>query len=104
MAILKATPEELRAVSQRMSTASGAMSGILNQMNNEIQSMPNEIWESASGRAYNEQFNNVRNNCQAALERLGRHLANLAESAQVLDEMEAAQQAAISSLDSSSIF
>ena len=104
MANLKVTPEELNSVSQRMSTARSTMENIMTTMGNDIQLMKSEIWDSASGRAFNDQFNNVRNNCKGALRALQTHLQNLAEAAGVFREMEAAQKSKVTALDASKIF
>ena len=104
MANLKVTPQELREVSSRMSSVRGSMEGIMNDMGNSIQQMSVEVWDSASGRAFNDQFTNVRNNCTGALNKLATHLANLAEAAGVFEQMEADQITKVSSLDSSKIF
>ena len=104
MANLKVTPQELNGVSQRMSSARSSMENIMNAMGNDIQQMQNEIWDSASGRAFNDQFNNVRNNCKGALNALQNHLKNLAEAAGIFEQMEAAQKSRVTSLDSTRIF
>ena len=104
MANLKVTPQELRNVSSRMSTARGSMENILNTMGNDISNMQNEIWDSASGRAFNDQFYTVRNNCTGALTAIATHLKNLEEAAGIFEDMEAEQLSRVSSLDSSKIF
>ena len=104
MANLKVTPQELNRVSTSMRNSQNAMTGILATMGQSIAAMQNDVWDSASGRAFDQQFQVVRNNCTRALSALATHNENLAKAAGVYEQMEAEQQSKVRALDSSNIF
>jgi len=101
---LLVTPQELANMTQRMRMDRQSMENIMNQMTQSIQRLRNDLWDSASGNAFLQQWQNVTRNCQGALQTMHNHIENLAKSANVYEEMEASLTSMAGSLDSSNIF
>ena len=104
MAVLKVTPQELHATAQNMTNITNQMDNIANQMAQHIERMQNDVWDSGSGRAFVQQFNNVRSNTRGGHTALTTHYRNLAEAARVYERIEQEQTQKASSLDASKIF
>ena len=104
MARLLVTPGELRNTSSTMAAARSQMNDILGNLKTQVNTMSTTIWDSASGRQFDQQFNSVRQNCTRALEALNTRLQSLAQAADVFDQMEQEQKQAVNQLDSSTIF
>ena len=104
MAILKVTPEQVRGKAGELRSRANAMRDDMQAMENFVNRLPSEYWKSQSGQNYKEKYNAVRINCMKALETLERHARNLVEAANKYDEVERAQVASVSQLNTMDIF
>jgi WXG100 family type VII secretion target len=101
---LLVTPQELTRVAGSMRSARSNMDQIMSQMLQNIQNLRQNLWDSAAGNAFLQQFQNVTRNCQGALQTMDNHIENLAKTANVYEQLEAELKSKASSLDSSNIF
>jgi WXG100 family type VII secretion target len=101
---LLVTPQEVLSLSQKMGADRQRMETIMNQMLQNIQRLRETLWDSASGNAFLQQFQNVQRNCRGALNTMQNHIDNLAKTAGIYEQLEADLKAKASALDSSNIF
>ena len=102
---LKVKPEQVEATAGSIKSKAERMYGILTDLYNEVNRMPDSVWESRSGRDFRDRFRNVHQNCQNAITRLTQHNTNLINAALKYQEIEDQnQQARVGSLESKNIF
>ena len=102
---LKVKPEQVEGTAGSIKSKAERMEGILADLYNEVNRMPDSVWESRSGRDFRDRFKNVHQNCRNAIERLTKHTTNLNNAAMKYREIENQnQQAKVGSLEAKNIF
>ena len=101
---LKVTPEQVRTKAQEIEAQKNMMADLMTAMQQEVNRLPAEFWQSQSGVQFSERYQTVQRNCQGALDTLITHIRNLREAAQKYDAVEQAQVQKVGQLNTTNIF
>lgn len=101
--ILKVTPEEVHTKAAQIQNKANELRTLMGEMKTMVDNLIN-VWNSESGRTYQEQYSNVTRNIERSLETLEQQVRNLEEAASRYEELEQSQRAAASSLSTENIF
>ena len=101
---LKVTPEQVRTKAGEIEAQKQRMVDLMTAMQQEVNRLPNEFWQSQSGMQFSERYQAVQKNCQGALDTLMTHIRNLRDAAQKYEAVEQSQVQKISQLNTANIF
>lgn len=101
--ILKVTPAEVTEKASQIANEKAAMESLMNEMEQMTRSLA-EVWNSDSGNAYVERYNNIKREISDSLSNLETHIQHLNSAAQTYENMEQEQQKNVNALSDKDIF
>ena len=101
--ILKVTSEEVSEKAMEIENQKSIMEEYMEDMYSRVTRLE-ESWNAQSGESYIEKYQIVRNNIQAALEKLEVHVTNLKDAATRYETLETQQGQVVSQLGTDNIF
>ncbi len=101
--ILKVDPAQVRTKAGEISTQKQIMETLMSEMKTKVGGL-NEAWNSESGKAYVEKYENVAKEIQDSLNALQQHINNLNDAAAKYEEMESTQTQQVNALNTQDIF
>lgn len=101
--ILKVDPAQVRAKAGEISSQKQIMESLMSDMKGKVNEL-NEAWNSESGKAYVEKYENVSKEIQDSLNALQQHITNLNDAATKYEEMESTQTQQVNALNTQDIF
>ncbi|MCL1987593.1 MAG: WXG100 family type VII secretion target [Firmicutes bacterium] len=101
---LRVEPAQVRASAEKINGISDRMRQVMQEIQQQVDRLPQDQWDSNSGRDFAQRYQEIRKSCENALNVMRIRTTNLNNAAQEYDTTEATQQQTVQNLSAANVF